>query len=55
MALIRTSIAVGRTFSFVPDAYKARLAAKNIFRLLDRKPLIENDGGDYTCPVSDCR
>ncbi|KAK2167995.1 hypothetical protein NP493_1249g00053 [Ridgeia piscesae] len=54
MALIRTSIAVGRTFSFAPDAYKARLAAKHIFHLLNRKPRIENGGGDYTCPT-ECR
>ena len=52
MALIMASMTVGRSYSFAPDVYKAKLAAKNIFRLLDRKPLIGNGGGDYTCPVS---
>ena len=52
MALIMASMTVGRSFSFAPDLYKAKLAAKNIFRLLDRKPRIGNGDGDYTCPVS---
>ncbi|KAK2167989.1 hypothetical protein NP493_1249g00076 [Ridgeia piscesae] len=54
MALIMASMTVGRSYSFAPDVYKAKLAAKNIFRLLDRKPLIGNGGGDYTCPP-ECR
>ena len=52
MTLIIASMLIGRSTSFAPDAYKAKLAANNIFNLLDRKPLIEICDGEAECPVS---
>ena len=50
-ALIVASLMIGTSTSLVPDAQKARVAAKNIFDLLDRKS--DSCAGDGKCPVSE--
>ena len=52
MTLIIASMLIGRATSFAPDAVKAKLAANNIFNLLDRKPLMEICDGEAECTVS---
>ncbi|KAI0217659.1 ATP-dependent translocase ABCB1 [Lamellibrachia satsuma] len=52
LALILASMLIGRSISLAPDAQKARVAAKNIFDLLDRK--LDSSAGDGKCPTG-CR
>ena len=52
MTLIIASMLIGRATSFAPDAVKAKLAANNIFNLLDRKPIMAICDGEAECPVS---
>ncbi|KAK2159078.1 hypothetical protein NP493_1733g00018 [Ridgeia piscesae] len=54
VVLMKTSQAIGRATAYAPDAHKARIAAKHIFNLLDRKPQIEIGDGDSTTPP-ECR
>ncbi|KAK2159081.1 hypothetical protein NP493_1733g00026 [Ridgeia piscesae] len=49
LALIMASMTIGRATSFAPDAYQAKVAAKHIFDLIDRKPCIEIGCGDAKC------
>ena len=51
MAIIMTSMGVGRAVSFGPDVQQAKAAAKHIFDLLDRTPRIEIGHGDDKYPV----
>ncbi|KAK2159079.1 hypothetical protein NP493_1733g00033 [Ridgeia piscesae] len=54
VVLMKTSQAIGRSTAFAPDAHKARVAAKHIFNLLDRKPQIEVGDGDCMTPPECC-
>ena len=51
LALTTASTTIGRSTSMAPDVHKARIAAKNIFDLLDRKS--DSSAGDGKCPVSE--
>ena len=44
-ALILGTMMVGQASAFAPNYNKAVIAAARIFKLLDRKPLIDSDGG----------
>ncbi|KAI0233432.1 Bile salt export pump [Lamellibrachia satsuma] len=52
LALTTASTTIGRSTSMAPDVHKARIAAKNIFDLLDRKS--DSSAGDGKCPT-ECR
>ena len=44
-ALVFPAITAGQIAGLLPDYTKARVAAANIFQLLERKPLISKEGG----------
>ena len=59
-ALILGTMMVGQATAFAPNYNKAVLAAARVFRLLDRKPLIDAQGqsglrlvskGHDDCPI----
>ena len=51
LALIMASMMIGKSTSMAPNAHKAKVAARNIFDLLDRKS--DSSAGDGKCPVSE--
>ena len=56
-AVVFSAMAAGQALSLAPDAAKARVAASNIFKLLDRKPHFDDPTSDLVgvghlhCPL----
>ena len=51
-AIIFGSIAIGASAAFAPDYVKAKQAAKEVFALMDREPLIDGSSEHGNKPVS---
>ena len=51
MSMIIASLSIGRTTSFAPDVAIAKLSAKKLFRIIDRKPKIVIDSKNSKKPV----
>ena len=51
-AIIFGGIAIGAAGSFAPDYAKAKIAARKVFAILERKPLIDSYSEEGLKPVS---
>ena len=52
LALIMAAMSVGRSTSFAPEVNKAKIAARNIFSLVDRKSAVDPEQTKGKRPVS---
>ena len=52
MAIVVTSLTIGRLSTYAPESGKARLAAAQIFQIINREPVIDSHSDKGIKPVS---
>ena len=51
MAIVLTSMTIGRLSTFAPESSKARVAAARIFDIINRRPAIDSHSDQGIKPV----